>query len=125
MFETAPVALAHGIEPSALDATLKAHGWDFSILGQSEDKDVVAFVRDTVTRYATQLADRRAKLEAREAAQRSARLGRMTSAAKANPELTCGKCDGKGRLDCFSHIEKGTCFWCKGSGVIKPRRRAA
>lgn len=31
---------------------------------------------------------------------------------------TCSKCDGKGRINAFSHIENGSCFACKGTGTI-------
>jgi RecJ-like exonuclease len=31
---------------------------------------------------------------------------------------TCGKCDGKGRIEAFGHIHNGLCFWCKGTGQI-------
>lgn len=32
---------------------------------------------------------------------------------------TCGKCDGTGRIDAFSHISKGVCYWCKGVGTLE------
>ena len=35
---------------------------------------------------------------------------------------TCGKCDGKGKLDWARHIEAGTCFDCGGSGRINVGR---
>ena len=47
-----------------------------------------------------------------------------TSAARANPELTCGRCDGKGKIRGFGHIENGTCFACGGHGIRKQRRAA-
>ena len=31
---------------------------------------------------------------------------------------TCGKCDGKGVIQAFRHIAHGTCFWCKGTGIL-------
>ena len=31
----------------------------------------------------------------------------------------CGKCDGRGRIDAFSHYAGGVCFWCNGSGVVE------
>jgi len=30
----------------------------------------------------------------------------------------CGKCDGKGAIEAFKHVANGTCFWCKGTGVL-------
>lgn len=30
----------------------------------------------------------------------------------------CAKCDGRGRIDAFSHIAQGVCFWCSGSGKL-------
>lgn len=32
--------------------------------------------------------------------------------------LTCGKCEGKGRLAWASHYANGVCFWCKGTGKV-------
>jgi len=37
---------------------------------------------------------------------------------------TCGKCDGKGRIDAFSYYANGVCFWCQGAGKIKQRKNA-
>lgn len=33
-------------------------------------------------------------------------------------QVECGKCNGKGNIQAFRHIEKGDCFWCNGSGKI-------
>jgi len=35
----------------------------------------------------------------------------------------CSKCDGKGRISAFSHIENGACFTCKGTGKVRIRAR--
>ena len=32
---------------------------------------------------------------------------------------TCSKCDGRGRIDAFSHIRNGSCFACQGSGRVE------
>jgi len=37
---------------------------------------------------------------------------------------TCGKCDGKGKIWAFGHIENGDCFWCHGSGKLNFRGAA-
>lgn len=31
---------------------------------------------------------------------------------------TCGKCDGKGKIRGFDHIEHGVCFACGGQGTV-------
>lgn len=62
--------------------------------------------------------------EAARIAAETARMACMTVEAKANPDRVCGKCDGLGRLDWFSHVKRGTCFWCNGSGVIRRKRGA-
>lgn len=36
----------------------------------------------------------------------------------------CGKCDGKGRIGAFSHIDGGVCFTCKGTGKLDARGRS-
>lgn len=41
----------------------------------------------------------------------------MTTAPKS---FTCGKCDGKGRLN-WTRVADGVCFWCKGTGRIQNR----
>lgn len=38
-----------------------------------------------------------------------AKIARPTSGA-------CGKCNGKGKIGAFSHIDRGVCFACKGAG---------
>ena len=34
---------------------------------------------------------------------------------------TCGKCDGKGRIAAFSHVNNGLCYWCGGTGKLEVR----
>lgn len=34
-------------------------------------------------------------------------------------DVECGNCDGKGKLDWCSHIERGRCFACKGTGKLQ------
>ena len=123
MFNTAPIAAAHGIEAAALDKALASHGWDFSPLDLN-DNAALDFVTRVVTSAAERIAAQQAAVTARRAKAEAGRFACMTVGAKANPDRVCGKCDGKGRLDVFSHIEKGTCFWCKGSGIIRLRRAA-
>lgn len=31
---------------------------------------------------------------------------------------TCGKCDGRGKIEAFRHVANGTCFWCEGTGQL-------
>ena len=33
----------------------------------------------------------------------------------------CGKCEGKGVIDAFSHIDNGVCYWCSGTGIVKTK----
>lgn len=38
-------------------------------------------------------------------------------------EMTkCSKCDGKGNIQGFEHIERGICFKCLGTGAQMSRR---
>lgn len=41
----------------------------------------------------------------------------MTTTAKIN--VTCGKCEGKGKLWFYGHIDSGKCFACSGSGSVR------
>ncbi len=52
---------------------------------------------------------------------------RRNSRKRKNPTGPCGKCDGKGYIRAFSHIEGGRCFWCGGSGTLtfKAERKQA
>lgn len=118
----AAAATAHSIDADGLARILGEHGWDFAPL--TETDQAVEFVTNVVNSAASKIADRLAKIEASKVAANAARIAAMTPAARNAGALVCGKCDGKGRLQCFSHIERGTCFWCKGAGVILPRRRA-
>lgn len=50
----------------------------------------------------------------------------MSTPTAAAPEMltapksfTCGKCDGRGRIDAFGHYARGVCFWCDGTGKIQ------
>lgn len=36
----------------------------------------------------------------------------------ANLKAPCGRCGGKGRIDCFGHIDDGICFCCNGFGYF-------
>ncbi len=32
--------------------------------------------------------------------------------------MTCPKCQGTGNIPCFSHVEAGVCFKCRGAGAV-------
>jgi hypothetical protein len=32
-------------------------------------------------------------------------------------DAMCKKCGGKGHIDCYKHVEGGTCFRCGGDGI--------
>lgn len=33
----------------------------------------------------------------------------------------CTKCNGRGKINAFSHISGGSCFTCKGTGKLRCR----
>jgi hypothetical protein len=118
MFDIAAIAASHNVKEDHLAADLARAGWDFSKLDETNPKEI-EFATRTATMYAKRMAaaaKRRAAREAREAAQREAQL---TSAARAYPHLTCNRCDGKGHVRGFGHIENGRCFACNGNGIIR------
>lgn len=39
--------------------------------------------------------------------------------------IECGKCDGKGSITGFDHIENGRCFVCQGTGTVTAKNRTA
>jgi hypothetical protein len=41
------------------------------------------------------------------------------AAATAPSACTCPRCDGRGVLNCFRHVESGRCFMCDGAGTVK------
>jgi RecJ-like exonuclease len=41
-----------------------------------------------------------------------------TMARKDNEMYTCPRCDGKGHLKEYGHIENGRCFKCRGTGKV-------
>lgn len=41
----------------------------------------------------------------------------MSNASKIN--VACGKCDGKGKLWFYGHIDSGKCFACMGAGTVR------
>jgi hypothetical protein len=45
--------------------------------------------------------------------------GDMSNATNAARTIKCPKCDGRGRIEGFSHIETGKCFGCGGAKVIE------
>jgi hypothetical protein len=120
MINISPIAAAHGIETEALQNALVSAGWDFSALEVNPEH--VAFATKIIEASATRIADAKAKRAAREAKAAAVRTSSMTAAAKARPELTCGRCDGKGHIRGFGHVANGVCFACSGAGI---RRRAA
>ena len=117
------VSTAHGLTASVLADSLKAAGWDMAAIGDRAGEAVVAdLIRNVATGHAETMvktAERKAQIAARAEAQR---LACLTPAARANPEIACTRCDGKGKVRGFSHIEGGVCFACGGKGVRRPRR---
>lgn len=45
-----------------------------------------------------------------------------TTKTKATVSVTCGRCDGKGRLGWANHYAEGVCFACGGAGTIEMKR---
>ena len=43
----------------------------------------------------------------------------MTTGTKRTKMCKCGKCDGRGYIQAFAHIDNGRCFWCGGTGMLK------
>lgn len=117
------VATAHGMTAQALADSIKAAGWDMAAIGDRAGEPVVAdLIRKVATGHAETMvktAERKAQIAARAEAQR---LACMTVEAKANPQFACTRCDGKGKVRGFSHIERGVCFACNGRGVRISRR---
>lgn len=42
----------------------------------------------------------------------------LRSVSKTNQEVKCGKCDGRGVLTAFAHLDNGRCYACKGAGTV-------
>lgn len=104
-------AANHGISYETLAAAVAA--WDLvGLIGANADLAgrVVDGHAESLAKIAATKADRAAKIEAH-------RTASLTPAAKANPAASCTRCDGKGRIRGFSHIEGGKCFACGGAGV--------
>lgn len=36
----------------------------------------------------------------------------------------CPRCSGHGVIPCFSHVQKGVCFRCKGEGTVEVKPKA-
>lgn len=109
LIETA--AANHGIAYDALAAAVSS--WDLvGLIGADADLAgrVVDGHAESLAKIAATKAARAAKIEAQ-------RTASLTAAAKANPAAACTRCDGKGRIRGFSHIEGGKCFACGGAGV--------
>lgn len=104
-------AAHHGISYETLAAAVAA--WDLvGLIGA--DADLAGRVVDG---HAEELAKRAAKIEARKAKIEAQRMASLTQAARTNPQFACTRCDGKGVVWGFSHIEGGRCFACNGAGV--------
>ena len=104
-------AAHHGVSYENLAAAVAA--WDLvGLIGA--DADLAGRVVDG---HAEELAKIAAKKAARAAKIEAQRTASLTTAAKANPSAACTRCDGKGRIRGFSHIEGGKCFACGGAGV--------
>lgn len=121
MFDTAPIARAHGVEAVALAESLASRGWDFARLDMANARHA-AFAREVADDVVRELAARAAARRATAEAVAARRLAEQTPAARTNPAMACSRCDGKGRVRGFEHIERGLCFGCGGSGVWRPRR---
>ena len=39
--------------------------------------------------------------------------------------VECSRCGGKGRFNCYSHVEGGVCFQCNGKGTVQVRVKSA
>lgn len=63
-----------------------------------------------------------AQIQAHYAAEEMAREAFLINAAQ-QAAGNCTRCNGRGRIRGFSHVEGGQCFACKGTG--KARIRAA
>lgn len=123
-FDLTPIAQAHGIAPDTLAKVMANAGWDFSPLANLHGEEaarVLAFATQIATDKAKTLADIQARRLARAAKEATAEQARLTPAAKAQPSRVCGKCSGAGKLGWANHVEKGRCFWCGGTGVIRAK----
>jgi DnaJ-class molecular chaperone len=118
------VATAHGLTAQTLADSIKAAGWDMCAIADHAGNPTVAdLIRKIAAGYAETMAKaaaRKAQIEARAEAER---LASQTPAARANPQIACTRCDGKGRIRGFEHRENGVCYACGGKGVWQPRRR--
>ncbi len=122
MFNTAEIATAHGIADDVLNASLRDRGWDFGKLDMS-NAAYVDFAVKVAADTAREIAQRQAEQAANKAKVAARRAAAQTPAAKANPAMACTRCDGKGTLRAFSHIESGKCYGCGGTGVFRARRK--
>ncbi len=116
MEEIIQIAAAHNISAETLSNSLTAQGWDFTPFDRSIP-EMVTFVTRTIAITAERIAKIEATKAARVAKIEAHRAATMTPAAKASPALVCYKCDGKGRVYGFSHIQSGVCFACQGVGI--------
>jgi hypothetical protein len=110
-------AATHSVDAGKLSASLTAHGWDFSPLDLG-NAEMANFVTKVINSRATDIAARAANKAAIAAAADAARIGRMTSAARANPTRICGKCDGAGKV-WATWVANGVCFQCSGAGILR------
>lgn len=120
--DIAAIAQAHNVTADELSGALVRGGWDFSKLDE-KDAAHVDFATRLVTDYAVRIVELKAKKAEAEARVAARRLASKTTEAKANPALECGRCDGKGHIRGFCHIDNGKCFACHGAGIIRRRRR--
>lgn len=120
MFDVTEIAAARNVPASDLYSAIKEGGWEFERLDHS-DPAHVAFATRVVTDYADRIAARIKARAERDAKLEANRTASQTAAAKANPSMACTRCDGKGRIRGFGHIEGGKCFACGGAGVRRLR----
>lgn len=111
-------AASYGIPVSDLATAVSS--WDLSGL-IAANADLAGRV---IAGHAEELAKRAAKIAARKATLAARALAALTPAARATPQFACTRCDGKGVVRGFSHIEGGRCFACCGAGVRKPGKGA-
>jgi len=114
------VAAAAGIASADLTRRFTRDGWDLAVMDAAMGTHgVPEFVRNTAANYAADIA----KVAAVKARAEANRRTSQTPAARANPQIACTRCDGKGRIRGFEHRANGVCYACGGKGVWQPRRR--
>lgn len=47
---------------------------------------------------------------------------KQSIAAMKNTNIPCDRCEGRGHISRFRHVENGICFKCRGARVQRPHR---